>query len=215
MPVAVKVTSDFICPWCLIGTVRLRRAIEALPAGIDVDVEWLPFELNPAMPKEGIPRKLYRTRKFGSWERSQALDAQTIAVSKADGVVINYDLIGKTPNSFAAHRLSWLSAREGRQRAVVEALFNGYFVQGQDIGDLETLIEIAASAGLERERVAAFLQSDEGASEVRKLESSAVSTGIQGVPQFDIEGAIIRGAQDAEILHRELVAAHGRKTAAA
>ena len=215
MPVSVKVTSDFICPWCLIGTVRLRRAIEALPAGVDVEVEWLPFELNPAMPKDGIPRKLYRTRKFGSWERSQALDAQTIAVSKADGVVIDYDRIAKTPNSFDAHRLSWLAEREGRQRAVVEALFNGYFAQGQDIGDRDTLIEIGSEAGLARERVAAFLQSEEGTGEVRELESSAVRAGIQGVPQFDIEGAIIRGAQGAEILQHKLVAAHRRKTAAA
>lgn len=215
MPISVKVTSDFICPWCLIGTVRLRRAIDALPAGINVSVQWLPFELNPGMPSEGIPRKIYRTRKFGSWERSLALDAQTIAVSKADGVVIHYDRIAKTPNSFAAHRLSWFAAREGRQRAVVEALFEGYFVQGRDIGDQETLIEIAVGAGLERERVALFLQSEEGIGEVRELESSAVRASIQGVPQFDIQGAIIRGAQSAEILQRELVAAHERMTAAA
>ena len=215
MSVAVKVTSDFICPWCLSGTVRLRRAIDALPGKIDVGVEWLPFELNPAMPKDGIPRKVYRTRKFGSWERSQALDAQTIAVSKADGVILRYDRIAKTPNSFDAHRLSWLAAREGRQRAIVEALFDGYFVQGRDIGDRETLIGIAVEAGLERERVAAFLQSEEGIGEIRELESSAVRAGIQGVPQFDIEGAIIRGAQSADTLQRELVAAQERKSAAA
>jgi predicted DsbA family dithiol-disulfide isomerase len=215
MVISVKVTSDFICPWCLIGTVRLRRAIDALPEGMDVDVAWLPFELNPGMPAEGMPRKLYRTRKFGSWERSQALDAQTIAVSKADGVVIDYDRIDKTPNSFAAHRLSWLAARECRQRPVVEALFNAYFVQGQDIGARETLIEIASESGLERARVTAFLQSDEGAGDVRALESSAVRAGVQGVPQFDIEGAIIRGAQSADILQRELLSAHQRKTAAA
>jgi predicted DsbA family dithiol-disulfide isomerase len=213
MSVAVKVTSDFICPWCLIGTARLRGAIKALPDGIDVEVEWLPFELNPAMPVEGIARKLYRTRKFGSWERSQALDAQTIAVSKADGVVIDYDRITKTPNSFAAHRLSWFAAREARQGVVVEGLLKGYFAQGRDIGDHETLIEIAGEAGLEREAVRAFLQSEEGTSEVRALEASAVSAGIQGVPQFDIEGAIIRGAQSADLLRRDLIAAHGRKKA--
>ena len=213
MPVAVKMISDFICPWCLIGEARLRGAIEALPDGIDVEVEWLPFELNPAMPKEGIARKLYRTRKFGSWERSQTLDEQTVAVSKADRVVIDYDRIAKTPNSFAAHRLSWLAAREGRQRAVVEGLLKAYFAEGRDIGDRETLIEIAGEAGLEREAVRQFLIGEEGASEVRALEDSAHEAGVQGVPHFDIEGTIIRGAQNAETLQQVLVAAHERKIA--
>jgi len=213
MSVAVKMTSDFICPWCLIGEARLRGAIKALPDGIDVEVAWLPFELNPTMPKEGIARKLYRTRKFGSWERSQVLDAQTIAVSKADGVVIDYDRITKTPNSFAAHRLSWLAAREGMQRAVVEGLLKGYFAEGRDIGDWETLIEIAGEAGLERGAVRQFLHGEEGASDVRALEASAVGAGIQGVPHFDIEGTIIRGAQSADALQRDLVVAHERKNA--
>ncbi len=210
MSVAVKMTSDFICPWCLIGEARLRGAIKALPDGIDVEVAWLPFELNPTMPKQGIARKLYRTRKFGSWGRSQALDAQTIAVSKADGVVIDYDRITKTPNSFAAHRLSWLAAREGMQRAVVKGLLRGYFAEGRDIGDQQILIDIAAEAGLERGAARQFLQSDEGARDVRALEASAVGAGIQGVPHFDIEGTIIGGAQSAETLRRALVAAHER-----
>lgn len=211
MPVAVKMISDFICPWCLIGEARLQGAIETLIDNIDIEVVWLPFELNPAMPKEGIARKLYRTRKFGSWERSQALDAQTIAVGKADGVVIDYDRIVKTPNSFAAHRLSWHAAREGRQRAVVEGLFKAYFAEGRDIGDRAILIEIAGEAGLERETVRQFLQSEQGAREVRALEDSAYQAGVQGVPHFDIEGTIIRGAQNAEILQQVLVAAHERK----
>ena len=68
MAVAVDVISDVICPWCYIGKRRLEKAITAL--GEQVNVRWLPFQLNPQMPKEGISRQEYRITKFGSWERS-------------------------------------------------------------------------------------------------------------------------------------------------
>jgi predicted DsbA family dithiol-disulfide isomerase len=70
MNLAVDVISDVICPWCYIGKKRLEKAIAAFDGKPEVRVRWLPFQLNPTMPKEGINRKEYRIRKFGSWERS-------------------------------------------------------------------------------------------------------------------------------------------------
>jgi predicted DsbA family dithiol-disulfide isomerase len=55
---------------------RLDRAIAALGPETAVQVTWRPFELNPDMPKDGLDRRAYRSHKFGSWERSQALDGQ-------------------------------------------------------------------------------------------------------------------------------------------
>lgn len=211
MPVVVKITMDFICPWCLIGEARLRNAIEALPEEVDVEIEWLPFELNPMMPVQGMARNLYRTNKFGSLQRSRELDAQTIAASKDDGVVIDYDRIFRTPNSFAAHRLSWLGAREGRQRAIVDGLLKGYFGEGRDIGDHEVLIELAEKAGFERENVREFLESKIGEREVRALEAAAKKAGVQAVPHFDIEGSMIVGAADSEALREAIMDAHVRK----
>lgn len=210
MPVTVKLTSDFICPWCLIGERRLFQAIDALPDGIDVRVYWLPFELNPDMQKHGMDRKTYRSLKFGSWQRSQALDAHTVAAGKADGITFDYDSIALTPNTFAAHRVSWLAAREGRQRAVVEGLLNGYFSQGQDIGDPRVLIEIAGEAGLDRETVRQFLDNEDGAEAVRALEASTYRSGVRSVPHFDIDGEIVTGAQRVEVLRRALLDAHER-----
>lgn len=192
MSITVKMTSDFICPWCLIGESRLFKAINALPEKIEVDVQWLPFELNPDMQKEGMNRKVYRSIKFGSWEKSQALDAHTVAAGKAEGVNFDYDSINVTPNSFAAHRLSWLAAREGRQRKVVEGILQGYFSEGRNIGDLEVLAGIAEDAGLDREMARQFLESEEGTEAVRALEASTQAKAVQGVPHFDIKGKIGR-----------------------
>jgi predicted DsbA family dithiol-disulfide isomerase len=128
MQTQINVTSAFICPWCYIGEKRLARAIESLPAGgIAVQLQWLPFELNPDMPLEGMDRRTYRSRKFGSWEHSQTMDAQTVLSGKGDGAIFDYGAIERTPNTFFAHRVSWLAQREGKQRAFVEAALKGYF----------------------------------------------------------------------------------------
>ncbi len=68
MSLSVDVISDVICPWCFIGKRRLEKAIASVDA--QVKVRWHPFQLNPTMPKEGISRRDYRIKKFGSWERS-------------------------------------------------------------------------------------------------------------------------------------------------
>lgn len=148
MSVSVQVTSDVICPWCFIGKRRLEKAIAA--HGLPVRVCWLPFQLNPQMPKEGVSRREYRTRKFGSWERSQELDAQVAAAGAAEGIPFAFDRMERTPNTLDAHRLIWLADEEGVQDAVVEALFRAYFTEGRDISARQTLLDLVAQAGLDR-----------------------------------------------------------------
>ena len=80
----IDVYFDLICPWCWIGKQRLEKAVAAFDGKIKV--RWLPFQLNPTMPTEGISRKEYRIRKFGSWERSQELDAGVVAAGQAEGI---------------------------------------------------------------------------------------------------------------------------------
>jgi predicted DsbA family dithiol-disulfide isomerase len=83
MMLTVDVISDVICPWCYVSKRRLEKAIPCF----DVRVRWLPFQLNPRMPKEGISRKEYRTAKFGTWERSLELDAKMGAIGEAEGII--------------------------------------------------------------------------------------------------------------------------------
>src|SRR4051794_2085565 len=71
---AVDVVADVVCPWCWVGKRRLAKAVALLGDDLDVRVAWRPFQLNPGMRKEGVDRRAYRTRKFGSWEYSQQLD---------------------------------------------------------------------------------------------------------------------------------------------
>ena len=80
---SLEVISDAICPWCWVAKHRLDRAIAALGPETAVQVTWRPFELNPDMPKDGLDRRAYRLHKFGSWERSQALDGQVAPSTSA------------------------------------------------------------------------------------------------------------------------------------
>ncbi|WP_176593781.1 DsbA family oxidoreductase [Sphingobium sp. EM0848] len=206
-PVKITVTSDFICPWCYIGERRLRRALENLPEGIAVDLDWLPFELNPDMPAEGLDRKAYRSAKFGSWDYSQSLDAKTVEAGRPDGVRFDYDAMTRTPNSFLAHRMALFARQEGKQTAFVEAVLRAYFAEGRDIGRAETLAGIAGEIGLEREAALAFLPGDGLALEVRALEMHARGRGINGVPHFEIGGRVLYGAQPAETIRQAIVEA--------
>lgn len=194
MNLSVDVISDVICPWCFIGKRRLERAIAA--HGEPVKVRWLPFQLNPQMPKEGISRREYRTKKFGSWQRSQELDAQVAVAGAGEGIQFTFDRIERTPNTLDAHRLIWLAENEGVQDAVVEALFRAYFTEGRDISDRQTLLDVVADAGLDRGKAEGVLTSGGGQEAINEANELARRVRVEGVPFFVINGRVtLSGAQ--------------------
>jgi predicted DsbA family dithiol-disulfide isomerase len=202
---AIEVISDAICPWCWVAKRRLDRVIAALAPDVIASVTWRPFELNPDMPKAGLDRRAYRSAKFGSWQRSQALDAQVAAAGRPDGLVFSHDKMERTPNTVDAHRLIRLAGQEGKQAAIVEGLFAAYFNEGRDIGDPAVLADIGASAGLDHTRIVAMLASDEGLAEVRSELQRAQNLGVSGVPTVLIGGVpLFSGAIRAELMAAEL-----------
>ncbi len=208
---AIEVISDAICPWCWVAKRRLDRALEALAPDITASVTWRPFELNPRMPKAGVDRRAYRSAKFGSWQRSQALDAQVAAAGRSDGLVFNHDKMERTPNTVDAHRLIWLAGQLRKQDAVVEGLFAAYFNEGRDVGDQAVLADVGASAGLDRAMILAMLASDEGQAEVQSELQRAVSLRVSGVPTVLVDGVpLFSGAIRAELMAAELRKVAGR-----
>jgi len=200
MTLTVDVTSDVICPWCYIGKRRLEKAIASFAGRADLRVRWHPFELNPSMPQEGMNRKEYRAAKFGSWERSLALDAQVTEVGRAEGLSFAFDRAERTPNTLDSHRLILLAEQENVQDAVVEALFWAYFTEGRDIGHTPTLLDVVAGAGLDRDRAEVLLSGDEGIEAIREFEREAQASDVQGVPLFLINKQIaLSGAQDPSV----------------
>lgn len=194
MKIDIDVVSDAICPWCFVGKRRIEKAIAAVHGKHEIRVRWKPFQLNPGMPKEGMPRAEYRLKKFGSEKVVADLDRRMMAVGKQEGIPFALDQIQRTPNTFDAHRLIWWAGQKGVQDAVVEGLFRAFFMEGRDIGDHRVLLDVAKAAGLD---AAAFLKSDEGAKEVRAEEAEAREIGVEGVPFFTIAGRFaVSGAHE-------------------
>ncbi len=200
MTLTIEITSDFICPWCLVADTRLNRAIEQLETPVEIERIWYPFELNPNMPEAGIDRKTYRTNKFGSWEYSQMLDAKTVQAGKEDGIEFRYDLMKVTPNTLKAHRLTWLAGKDGKATEMVERILRAYFTEGQNIGDVKTLANLAVEVGIDAQKAKAFLLSDEGIQEVKELKKQAIAQNIHSVPTIRIGKEILVGAQSVDVL---------------
>jgi len=186
-PLVIEVASDVICPWCYIGKRRLEKALALLDGEVKPEIRWLPFQLNPGMPSQGIPREEYRKAKFGSIERSRGLDARVAAEGEGEGIAFAFERIERTPNTVAAHQLIDLAQRQGAEAAqkqqglgtaVVSALFKAYFEEARDIGDAAVLAGIATSAG-----VTGWPQQADG-KQVAQIEEDMRNLGISAVPTF-------------------------------
>ncbi|MEM6752242.1 MAG: DsbA family oxidoreductase [Cyanobacteria bacterium P01_C01_bin.38] len=199
MTLTIEITSDFICPWCLVAEKRLNKAIAQLNPSVNIERIWYPFELNPDMPGMGMERKIYRSQKFGSWEYSQQLDAKTILATLEDDIKFRYDLMEFTPNTLKAHRLVWFASQQDKATEMAERIFIAYFTEGQNISSAEILASLAADIGIDKDVALEFIQSDAGTHEVRELEHKAVSRGIRGVPSIRIGNEFLSGAQPVEV----------------
>ena len=177
-PILIEIASDVICPWCYIGKRRLEKALAALEGEVEARIEWLPFQLNPGMPREGVARADYRRAKFGSVEKGRALDARVAQEGAGEGIAFAFDRMQRTPNTVAAHQLVELAQKQGKGDAVVDALFRAYFEEARDIGDAAVLEAVASGAG-----VSGWPAGRDEAS-VSEKEGRVRELGISGVPTF-------------------------------
>ena len=197
--VKLDIVSDPICPWCFIGKSQLDRALEQRPEHPFI-VEWHPFQLNPDMPPEGMERRAYLEAKFGGKDGAYAAYQPIVEHAKKAGVAIEFDRIGRTPNTLDAHRLIHWAGIEGRQTPVVAALFRAYFQDGRDIGDTEVLADIADSAELDAGVILRLLATDEDRAGLLEKEKGFREMGIRSVPTFIVGGQhAVPGAQPTEL----------------
>lgn len=198
MTLSIVVFSDVICPWCFMGKRRLERALRETDLADSTEILWLPFELNPDMPAEGIAREDYRRAKFGAG-RADQLDREMTARGAEEGIAFAFDRMARTPNTRRAHKLIAHATRHERGGDVAEALFRAYFEEARDIGAEVVLLDIATAAGLDREESRAALASEEIEREVVALERRAQEVGISGVPFFIVDNEwAVSGAQPPE-----------------
>ncbi|MCW6508969.1 DsbA family oxidoreductase [Lichenifustis flavocetrariae] len=197
--VTVDVVSDVVCPWCFLGKRRLEAAIAQ--SGEPVDIRWRPFQLDPTIPPAGLDRGAYVSAKFGSLAALDAAHEKLSASGAEEGIAFAFDRIARAPNTIDAHRLIRWALSADLQDAVVEALFQAYFVEGRDIGDRKMLVGLAEAAGMDATLVHRLLASGADEADVRDEIATAVRLGVSGVPFFIFAGRYaVPGAQTAEVL---------------
>ena len=201
---AIELVFDLVCPWCFMGSRRLRRMLRARP-DLAVDILWRPFLLHPDLAPQGVPRQDYLARKFGGEERARRVHGTMAELGRPEGIAFRFDRIRRVPHSLDAHRLVRWAGRFGAADQLVDALFEAYFTHGADLGDPSVLAAVAAGQELDPTAARRFLSSGSEVEAVHADNLRAHRLGINGVPCFVIAGRhAIAGAQDPEVLERLL-----------
>ncbi len=197
-PFSITMIADFACPWCRIGKANLDAAI-AEWTGAPVEVTFLPYFLDPALPAEGKNFREHLTAKF----QGAPIETMFERVSQAganSGLEFRWDRIGKSPNTTLAHQLIYIAPDE-RKSALSTAIYDAYFHEGRDITDLDTVLDIAVANGLDRDRIRQRLVAGEGADEVHDIARQVAGQGVSGVPFFIFDNKLaLNGAQPPSVM---------------
>lgn len=197
--IPLDIFHDPICPWCYIGKARLERALEARPDH-PFALQWHPFQLNPTMPKSGMERRAYLEAKFGGPEGAKTAYAPVVEILLKETPKADLLAITRTPNTLDAHRLIHWAGIEGRQTPMVSALYRAYFQDGRDIGDLDTLCDLARQVGMDADATRRLLSSDADLEEIEARDAHARERGVNAVPLYIVGNRhAVEGAQPADL----------------
>ncbi len=205
-PMKIDFISDVSCPWCVIGLGSLEAALERVGDVVAADIHFQPFELNPDMAPGGENIVDHVTRKFGS-SREQLAGSRDAMRARATeiGFTMATSDESRIYNTFDAHRLLHWAGIVGGQAALKRALFEAYFTKGRDVGDRDTLVELAGAVGLEPQAARDVLDSGRYAEEVRAAETAWRRAGVNAVPSIVINDRyMITGGQPAEAFEQAL-----------
>ncbi|MEK5762950.1 DsbA family oxidoreductase [Acinetobacter junii] len=201
----VDIWSDVVCPFCYIGKKRLEHVAEQ--AGIELDIHWHSFELDPDAPtKHEVSNTERLAQKYGrSYAEMEEMERNIAAMAATEGIDFQWQK-ANSGNSFNAHRIIHLAQSKGLGNEAKEAFFHAYMTEGLAIGEREVVEEIASRIGLDNAEVEYVLDSDELADFVRHDEKIAhEQLKVTGVPFFVFDQKLaLSGAQPREIFLQAL-----------
>jgi predicted DsbA family dithiol-disulfide isomerase len=197
----VEIWSDVVCPFCYIGKRKFENALAQFGPRGEVQVEWKSFQLTPDFvptPGESIHTSLAKKKGVPEAEGRRMNDYMTQAAKE---VGLDYQFDKAIPaNTFLAHQLIHFAAHNGQQGAMKERLFAAYYLEGQNLNDVDTLVKLAAEIGLDADAARQALAAGTYANEVRRDEYEAQQIGVRGVPFFVFDDKYaVSGAQPSEV----------------
>lgn len=203
--IKVEIWSDIVCPFCYIGKRHFEMALNDFTGKGQVSVIMKSFQLDPEAESNGTPIDEYLGRTKGwSLAQVQEMHGQLTETARKAGLDMRFD-IAVAANTFDAHRLLKWAASEGLQAEASKLLFEAHFTQGKDIGNRQTLVDLARQIGLERHKADDLLQNRTFANEVANDIAEARQLGLRGVPFFLFNRKYgISGAQPPETFTQAL-----------
>ncbi|MGF1719438.1 DsbA family oxidoreductase [Vibrio kyushuensis] len=197
MALRVDIVSDVVCPWCVIGYLRLERVIDQLALTQPVEIHWHPFELNPAMSQEGMDLYQHTFEKYAATSDASESARQSITqLGQELDFFFNFTTDMKIYNTRKAHQLLMWSAQFGLQYSLKMALFNAYFTRKIDINCIDSLCNIAKSVGLNADVARQVINDKTWQDAVTTTELQWVEAGINAVPAFIFnQRQVLIGAQ--------------------
>jgi predicted DsbA family dithiol-disulfide isomerase len=197
--ISIDLFSEFVCPWCFIGGVRLEQALAGLAGELTAEVAYHPFFLDPTTPPEGVSIPDMLRKKYGADPKQIWARAEAAALDS--GVTLDLSLQPMMYQTAAAHTLMRHAEAKGTERALAAELFRRYFLEAVNIGDANTLAGIAERHGFTRSEALELVSSDAELELTRETAISAAQGGIRGVPFFVFDGKLaVSGAQSVSVL---------------
>jgi predicted DsbA family dithiol-disulfide isomerase len=160
-------------------------------------VQWLAFPLHPETPPEGRTlQDLFAGHSFNVGQMLSHLKqvARELSLPFGDRQM--------TYNSRRAQEMAKWAEQEGRGDAFYDAVFRAYFVRGNNIFDLDTLMEIAKSVGLDAAVARQVIESEAFKEAVDRDWERAYESRVKAVPTFVTKGQMLVGAQPYNTLKR-------------
>ena len=210
----VDIWSDIACPWCYVGKARFEKAVGAFAHGQDIEIHHRSFELDPSRgTEETVVVTEMLSKKYGmSPQQAQDGEYRLKELAAAEG--LGYQADGRdSGGTFDIHRILHLAAERGLASESWQAFYAANFAEASSLFSRERIVDVAVSAGLEKDQVVAVLDDPTAYRDaVRADESEAASLGATGVPFFVIDGKYgVSGAQPAELFTEILEKAWGER----
>jgi predicted DsbA family dithiol-disulfide isomerase len=192
----IHIWSDIACPFCYIGKRHLEAALEQFDGSQEVQLLWHSFQLDPDLVSTGNNYLESLAARKG-WSREQVRDIVQHVTEMAAQTGLHYDFEKMIEaNTFLAHQAIHLAASFSVQTAMKERLLSAHFLEGRDVGDLETIVAIGGQISIPEQRMREALRQNEFGDAVKRDMELAQKMGIRGVPFFLFENRVtLSGAQ--------------------
>lgn len=210
----VQIWSDVMCPFCYIGKKNFENALLELPFKDEVEVEWKSYQLDPNISNETksyTVNEYLAVRKGMPIQQIEEMQQRVKEMGAAVGINFQQEK-ALVANTFLAHKLLHFAKKFHKGTEAEELLFHAHFIDGKDVGDLTTLVNVAIELGLDPDQAQYVLTTDAYDYDVNQDILEARNISVSGVPFFVLDNKYaLSGAQPTTVFIEALTQAYNEK----